>query len=52
MKRKFIFCLLLCIGVATAFGQKSEDLLISDSNKEKSSCPITRKTIFDILDLP
>lgn len=23
MKRKFIFCLLLCIGVATAFGQKS-----------------------------
>ena len=24
MKRKFIFCLLLCIGVATAFGQKSE----------------------------
>jgi hypothetical protein len=24
MKRKFIFCLLLCIGVATTFGQKSE----------------------------
>ena len=23
MKRKFIFCLLLCMGVATAFGQKS-----------------------------
>ena len=23
MKRKFIFCLLLCIGVVTAFGQKS-----------------------------